>query len=510
METLTSPTTNSTASLLCIVISGPTLNEAREQVRKACANADVIEFRLDQFQFSQIHAIRSLKESSTVPVIFTLRKRSQGGEYTSDEEERLEQLKELASLQPEYIDLEYDVDEEIYEEINSISPKTEIISSFHDFSGAPIELKPVLEVMKQVPASIYKIATMANSTVDSLRMLRFLKENAKRGIRLVGICMGEHGHSTRILGPIFGNAIVYATLSEGLKTAPGQLTAEELITRYGYKKINRKTSILGLIGDPVNKSPSHTTHNFVIKRLGLNAIYVKFVVHPRDLNEFIELVKRLEFKGLSVTMPLKEYVPKELTEPSQDASTIGAINTLKFDQKSVEGFNTDGKGALEAIEEIVPVKGKTIILLGAGGAAKAIAWAAKDRGANLVILNRSTVKAEELATQVGAKYGALVDFPAFAREGYDILINCTSLGMFADQPKLPIDCAEMLDEKIVMDIIPGNENTQFLEEALKKKCTTIKGNEMLMQQAVEQFSIWYGESLDHGELKNAFREAFKH
>lgn len=509
MEIMTSPTSHCTSSLLCIVICGPTLNEAREQVHKACPRADVIEFRLDQFQFSQTHAIESLKASSTVPVIFTLRKRTQGGEYTGDEQERLDQILQLATLEPEYFDLEYDVDEEFYEELLSISPNTEIICSFHDFSGGPIDLKPVLEVMKQAPASIYKIATMANSEVDSLKMLKFLKDNAKKGTRVVGICMGEYGHSTRILGPIFGSAIIYATLSEGLKTAPGQLTAMELIKRYSYKHINRETVILGLIGDPVEKSPSHNTHNFVIKKMEMNAIYCKFHVSPSDLHDFLELAKRLDFKGLSVTMPLKEYVKKELTEPSEDAETIGAINTLKINHKSVEGFNTDGKGAVDAIEEVLLVKGKTIILLGAGAAAKAIAWIAKARGAELIILNRSVVKAEELARLVGAKHGALSDFPNFAAEGYDILINCTSLGMFADQPKLPIDCRDMLDEKVVMDLIPGHDETKFLEEAKKKCCKTIQGNEMLRLQAVEQFKIWSGDTIAEDKLKKSFKEAFQ-
>ncbi|MEM1281940.1 MAG: shikimate dehydrogenase [Chlamydiota bacterium] len=509
METSTSPTINSTSSKLCIVISGPTLNEAREQVHKACPKADVIEFRLDQFQFSQHYAIESLKASSTVPVIFTLRKRSQGGEFTGDEQERLDQILRFATLEPDYFDLEYDVNEDFYEELVSVSPNTQIISSFHDFSGAPIELKPVLEVMKQLPASIYKISTMANSTLDALKMLRFVKENAKRGTRIVGICMGEHGHSTRILGPIFGSEIIYATLSDGLKTAPGQLTADDLVNCYGYKKINKETSILGLIGDPVKKSPSHGTHNFVIKHLGINAIYLKFLVAPRDLHDFLEVAKRLDFKGLSVTMPLKEYVKKELSEPSKDAETIGAINTLKFSHKTLEGFNTDGKGALDAIEEVTNVKEKTIVLLGAGGAAKAIAWVAKERGANLVILNRSIVKAEELGKQVDARYGALSEFSDFAAEGYDILINCTSLGMFSDQPKLPIDCGEMLDEKVVMDIIPGHEPTQFIEEAKKKRCVTIQGNDMLMLQAVEQFKIWFNNTLPTDKLKEAFKEAFQ-
>lgn len=493
---------------LCVVISGPTLNEARGQVKKACHSADIVEFRLDQFQFTQITAIKSLQESSTKPVIFTLRKRSHGGGYQGDEQERLEKVYQLAALQPDYFDLEFDVGEDVFEEVLEISPETKLISSYHDFSGQPFNPQPVFEVMQQNRASIYKIATMANNNIDSLKMVHFVSQNAKLGYSVIGICMGEHGQSSRLLGSIYGSAIVYATISEELKTAPGQFTAEDLISRYRIKKNSRETQVFGLIGDPVSRSPSHFTHNYVIKKLGLNAIYCKCNVTPRDLHDFLSLAKKLGISGLSVTMPLKEYVTKELTEPSDHASEIGAVNTLRIHQKSVEGFNTDGEGALDAIEERIPVQGKTVLIIGAGGAAKAIAWEAKKRKANIVILNRSIERAKELAEHVKGGYGPLSEFSHYASQGYDVLINCTSLGLYSEQNRLPIDPGAMLESKVVLDVIPGDRETPFLVEARRKNCNTISGNEMLMLQAVKQYLIWFGKQVEEASLKEAFQEAF--
>lgn len=497
-------------SLLCIPVCGPTLNDAYRQLLTACLYADVIELRLDCFHYMGLEAIRSLKNASTRPVIFTLRKKSQGGSYIKSESKRFARILQLASLKPAYIDLEYDVDPSFYETLCSTFPKCEIISSFHDFYSAHStkDLKTILEKMQRLPASIYKIATMAKTTVDALNMLCFIKENVRQEIRLAGISMGEHGQLTRILGPIFGSALIYAALLEELKMAPGQLNVDELIERYHYKSLNPKTAILGLIGDPVTKSPSYLTHNAVIKQIGLDAIYLKLKVSQAELNECLHLTNQLNFMGLSITMPLKEAVLKEVVTPSKEVAAIGAANTLKFSKSNLHVFNTDGKGALNALEATTAVNGKTLVILGAGGAAKAIGWEAKARGAKLVILNRTLEKAQALATRLDAEFGLLAEFPTFASKGYDILINSTSLGMSVDQLQLPIDCNQLLIGKIVMDIIPGCEPTPFLIEAKRRGCTTISGNEMLMLQAIEQFLIWFGDSLPKEKLKAAFQEAF--
>lgn len=508
MELLAKQKSQKAGSQLCVVICGPTINEAREQVKKASARADLLEFRIDQFHFSHLGSIASIKDSTNLPVIFTLRKRSQGGEFSGDEQERLQMIRQLAALQPAYLDLEYDLHDH-FDEIKEISPDTKLICSYHDFEHTPKDLYSILEVMRHECVSIYKIAAIAYSTVDAMRMLRFVRDTRKKGIQIVGTSMGEYGVPTRILGPVYGSAITYATVSDIHKTAPGQLTADELLQRYHYKKLNQETEVYGLIGDPVIKSPSHLTHNFVFGKLGKNAVYVKFNVKPSELHEFMEIAKKLNFSGLSVTMPLKEIVIRELTERSDDASNIGAINTLKINNKTVIGLNTDGVGALNAIENVMSVNGKRMVILGAGGAAKAIAWEARKRGASLVILNRTVEKAVDLAGNLGGIAGGLDDFFNVAKEGYDILINCTSLGMYSEKANFPLDCSYMLHKRVVMDVIPGNRDTCFLQEARKKECLIIYGQEMLKYQAIKQALAWYGDETDEGRLQELFEEAFK-
>lgn len=507
MQLMTKCHKETTGSLFCIVINGPTLNEAREQIRRGSAKADLLEFRLDQFAFSHIEAIAHLKNAASVPVIFTIRKRSHGGEYRGDEQQRLEEIRRLLTLSPEYLDLEFDVSLDFFEEIESQYPQINVICSFHDFEQTPKDLQAVFEMMKIRDHWIYKIATMANSTLDAMRILRFVKENSRKGFQIIAIGMGENGKITRILGPIFGSVIVFSSLTNENVSAPGQLNYDELVKQYHLKKHSKDTLVLGLIGDPINKSPSHFTHNYAIKLLGLNAVYVKFCVSPQELSDFLELAKKLNFSGFSVTMPLKELIINYL-QKSEVGREIGAINTLRMVQKNFEGINTDGIGAIDAIEEIIQVKDKKLVILGAGGAARAIAWEAVKRGAQVVILNRTIEKAEKIANELQCQFGSLNDFPAIAAKGYDVLINSTSVGMYSEKTRLPIDCSHMLENKIALDVIPGWVETPFLHEAKNKHCFIIYGNQMLMNQAIEQFHFWFGNSIDKEKIREALKEGF--
>lgn len=494
-------------SQLCVVISGPTIDEAREQIAKASPFADLLEFRTDRFHFSFLESIADLKNSASLPVIFTLRKKSQGGEYSGDEQERLERLRQLAALQPAYLDLEWDL-KDFFEEMSALSPETKLICSYHDFIRTPEDLPALLASMVHERVSVYKIATLAHSSVDAMRMLCFVREAQKSGVEIIGICMGEYGVATRILAPVFGCFLSYAPLAEENRTAPGQLTAETLVERYRYKQLNRETEVYCLIGDPITRSPGHIIHNFVLGRLGRNAVYVKINVKPDELHAFLEAAKTLDFRGMSVTMPLKEVVLRELSEASEDAGNIGAINTLLFSHQQISGINTDGVGALNAIEEYFSVKGKRLVILGAGGAAKAVAWEAKQRGAELVILNRTLEKARSLAQDLDCAFGELGDFSSVATVGYDVLIDCTSLGMSSEKGSFPIDCSHMLSRRLVMDIIPGNQGSVFLEAAQKKDCQIIRGHQMLKHQAIKQAVAWYGDEVDEPRLKQLFEEAF--
>ncbi len=227
--------------------------------------------------------------------------------------------------------------------------------------------------MQKTPAFFYKIAVTAKNCLDALRLVCWAK---KSDGKLIAISMGSHGQVSRIFGPITGSPITYAALEEDQKSAPGQLSAKTLIERYHHRSLNLHTALYGLIGDPVDQSISDKTHNSLITACGLNAQYVKVQVCPAELSDFLQFAKKLPFQGLSVTMPLKEHILPFLDDIDPQAFDIGAVNTILFEKSKIFGFNTDGTGALNAIEKECQVKNKRIVIIGAGGAAKAIAYEA--------------------------------------------------------------------------------------------------------------------------------------
>lgn len=498
--------TKGRASKVCVIISGPTLHEAREQVRKASSKAGLLEFRIDQFSFTQPEAVQHLMESTTLPVIFTLRRRAHGGEFSGTRLEHFTRIKALAALHPAYLDLEYDIELDIFNEMRRISPKIQLICSYHDFEHTPKELKELLEFMQEKQADIYKIATMANSSLDMMRLMRFLKDKVRKGVRLVVVALGDRGVASRILGAVYGNEIYYAILTEALKVAPGQLTADVMNTQYRIDKINDETKVLCLIGDPICYSRSHETHNRIIRELGLNAVYVKCQVNRDELHEFLDHAKKIEIHGLSVTMPLKESVLGECTSLSDAGAQIGAINTLTFKSKILYGDNTDAKGALDVIEERISIAGKHVVIIGAGGTAKAVAYEAHRRGAKITVLNRSVDKAEAIAEDVDGAYESLEDFGSVARKGYDVLVNCTPFGMVADRAKVPIDYTALLPGRVVLDVVVTEKLSPFLVEALSLDCEVIPGIEMFVQQAIEQFAIWFHDEVDRKSIVTAFKK----
>lgn len=200
-------------------------------------------------------------------------------------------------------------------------------------------------------------------------------------------------------------------------------------------------------------------------------------------------------------MPLKELVINELDEIDPKALSIGAVNTIAFKKGRLIGYNTDGIGALGVIEEMCSVSNKRIIILGAGGAAKAIAYEALQRGGLVTILNRDKERALELAKNLDCVGMGLDEMAACTREGYDILINCT--------PTMPIDPTDILPNAIVMDVVILPKETKFLEHAIENGCKIVYGYQMFVEQALGQYKIWLGEQIDLQECKKSLEASTK-
>lgn len=472
--------------MICVVIKGPTFQEAHQQLSKALAYADLVEIRLDCFTVLDLDALKLLRTQFSIPMIFTLRSHIQGGSYTQSEEGRLADIRRLVELKPEYLDLEKHVPSTFIEEISTRFPEIKLILSYHHFSETPKDLEGLYREMQKIPAFFYKIAVTARNCLDALRLMCWVKKSDNK---LIAISMGPHGQVSRILGPMMGCPITYAALDEDQKSAPGQMSAKTLIERFHHHSINSHTALYGLIGDPVDQSISDETHNSLIRANGLEAVYVKIQVCPSELADFLHVAKQLPFRGLSVTMPLKEHILPFLDNIDPQALDIGAVNTLLFEEGKILGFNTDGIGALNVIEQEFQVKGKRIVIVGAGGAARALAYEAHRRGAQITIVNRDAEKALQIAQRLHCVGKGLEHMAACAEAGYDILINCTPV-------VLPMVSENILPRAIIMDIMTKPKETAFLKDAMEKGCKVIYGYRMFVEQALGQFNLWFNDRIN--------------
>ncbi len=256
-----------------------------------------------------------------------------------------------------------------------------------------------------------------------------------------------------------------------------------------------------LIGDPVERSLSPAMHNAAFKELGLNCVYAAIEVPQRFLADAMAGIRAMKISGLNVTVPHKIAVAGLLDELDESASLTGAVNTIKNQRGKLIGFNTDGEGALRALEsKIGPVKGKDVVLLGAGGAAHAIAFSLVRAGARLTIANRTAPRAKVLASIIEQKLGAIVKTIPMNRDklkdalrGADMLINSTSVGMYPNASQTLVTSDMMHRGLVVNDIVYKPLETRLLREAKRAGARTINGLGMLVHQGALSFEIWTGK-----------------
>lgn len=263
-------------------------------------------------------------------------------------------------------------------------------------------------------------------------------------------------------------------------------------------EINSETKILGIIGHPIKHSLSPVMHNVVFEKLKLNCVYLAFDVEKEKLGTTINSFGELNFLGLNATIPHKISVMKFLDKVSREARLIGAVNTIKFENGKAFGFNTDGIGCVKALEESgVRIKNKNILILGAGGAARAIAFQCLLEGADVSISNRTRENALELKEDIKRKLGkeiGVVDFNMRKEDlkGIDVIINATSIGMRPKTNSTPLNVSLLNPDIAVMDIVYNPIETKLLKDARRGGCKTVSGVGMLVHQGAESLRIWLG------------------
>ncbi|MBM4043329.1 MAG: shikimate dehydrogenase, partial [Planctomycetes bacterium] len=465
-------------TLLCVSLTTETAEQTLAALHAPSRAFDVAEVRLDYVRDPDV---RRLLEGRPCPVIITCRPVREGGRWAGDEGQRIELLEEADRLGADFVDVELEALPRFRRQ-----GRARIIVSYHNFQETPAEIEAIASRMEHAEADIVKVATHARSLLDNLAAFRVLRAARKPTI---AVMMGEHGHVSRVLGPKFGAFLVYAAPEAGREAAPGQVPVRDMLDLYGFRRIGPATRVHGVIANPVAHSMSPAIHNAAFRECGVDAVYLPFRVD--DPAGFIPAFRELPVEGYSVTIPHKQAVIPLLDEVQPLARRIGAVNTIVRRDGRLCGSNADWSAAVKAIEsglqEGEALEGKTVLLLGAGGAARAMAFGLAERGASVAIANRTHDRAVRLAAEVGCE---AIPLSSVGSVAYDILVNGTSLGMHPGVEETPLHASLLRREALVFDSVYNPLETRLLREARAAGCRTVNGLEMFVNQAVEQFELW--------------------
>jgi len=450
------------------------------------SGAELVELRLDYIN-GTVNLKRLLTDRPS-PVIATCRREEDQGKWEGTEQQRQMVLRAAIVEGVDYVDLEEDIAGSI--------PRygdTKRIVSMHDFRETPADLDAVYERLAQYDPDFIKIATMAHSPTDNLRMLEMMN---RATIPTIGICMGEMGTPSRILSARFGAPFTFATFHHERTLAPGQLSYSQMKSVYNYDRINEDTAVFGVIADPVGHSLSPVIHNAAFKELNLNAVYAPFRVPREDLDAFLADARALGIRGLSVTIPHKEAVIAHANETTDAVYAIGAANTLLLKTGGAKALNTDYSAAIGSLTDSygshsgdTPLKGRRALMLGAGGVARAIVYGLVEAGAEVVIASRTFSRAEDLAKKMKA---TAVEWDRRHDVKADIIVNGTPIGMHPNVDESPYDHRYLKTSMTVFDTVYNPGRTLLLKHAREQKCRTVSGVEMFVRQAGEQFKHFTG------------------
>jgi len=464
----------------------------------------LVELRVDCIQ-GDVQVRRLLRERPC-PVIVTCRRPSDGGHWDRGEEARQLLLRMAIAEGADYVDLEEDVAGDI--------PRygtTRRIVSHHDFTRTPADLPALHARLAALDADIVKIATMANQPDDNLRMLELVRDSR---VPTVGICMGDIGTPTRVLAGAVGSPFTFATTDDDRVLAPGQIGWRRMRDVYRYDSLTPATRIFGVVADPVAHSLSPVVHNAALAAAGIDAVYLPFRVPANHLDAFLAHAARWPLAGLSVTIPHKEAVLARCTACDDLVRSIGAANTVAFAASGLVASNTDATAAVESLQAGMvdadhPVKSgliglKSALVLGAGGAARAVAFGLRREGVEVTIAARTLERGRTMAAEVGCR---AVEWSARYRLPYDCLVNTTPVGMHPNVDETPFDREHLRPYMVVFDTVYNPESTLLIKQARSIGCRTITGVDMFVRQAAHQFRIWHGADAPAHVMRDALKRA---
>ena len=488
---------------VCAVIADRTAQGMRSQMRRGLRTTRTLELRLDYLQNARERsAFLSwlAGQKSRATLIATCRSRQGGGLFRGSRNAQIAILAQAVRAGCRWCDLEIEVARHsLPAEIQKSLAPARVMVSHHDFQRTPKNLAKVVRGLLARGGSAVKIAAQCHSISDSVRLC----EIARGRSDVVAVPMGEVGMAGRVLSVRVGSQLAYAAVQQA--TAPGQLSLDEMQQLYRASQITSRTRVYGVIGNPIGHSLSPLLHNTAFRARKVDAVFVPFLV--RDLSDFLGAVEPLGIAGFAVTIPLKEAILRRLDDCDPLAARIGAVNTVVVRGGGrLYGYNTDYVGVLRSLESSIRLAGSRILLFGAGGAARAAAFALAQAGAKVFLSSRRPERARALARALGrGTETQAIERRDLRSESFDAIVNCTPVGMHPNGGS-PLESAE-LNCSVVMDMVYHPRITELLRRAQRLGIEIISGVEMFLAQGFAQQEIWTEERAPEVAMRKAITAA---
>jgi 3-dehydroquinate dehydratase/shikimate dehydrogenase len=496
--------TSSGSDHICVVIGRTRHKMIQAEIQEAYKRgARLVELRLDFL--AKAPDFKRLLVNKPCPMIATVRRPEDGGRYGGTEDERRLLLRQAIVAGFDWVDLETDVADHIrrFKDVKRVI-------SYHNMRETPADLEKIHAHMCTQDADLVKVAVRAQQPGDNLRVMRLLREPPRPTI---AVCMGDLGSPSRLLAGKFGSPFTYAAFNKERGIAPGIPSFEELRKVYFYDQVNADTQVYAVIGDPVGHSLGPLIHNAAFRHVGLNAVYIPIRVPRGDLTAFLKEFDSLPVQGYSVTIPHKEAAMDAARTRDEAVAWVGAANTLVRGEDGFAAYNTDYQAALQSLQaNLAPaldgsagtLHSRSVLLLGAGGVARAVAHALQKAGALLTITNRTPERALKLKEEVGCR---VCDWEARNSVSCDVLINCTSVGMHPNVDDIPVHPGVLKPGMTVFDTVYTPETTMLVKEARMRSCHVLTGVDMFVRQAALQFRLFTGKEPPLDLMRSVVRRA---
>lgn len=467
--------------------------------------ARLIELRLDFL--AKAPDFKRLLANRPCPMVATVRRPVDGGRWAHSEDERQMLLRQAIVSGFDWVDIETDIADKLrrFKDVKRIV-------SYHNLQGIPDDLEKIFETMCKQDPDVVKIAVTAQTPADNLRVLKLLHLPP---VPTIAFCMGDMGVPSRLIAAKFGAPFTYAAFNKERGIAPGIPSFDDLKNTYQYERINADTEVFGVLGDPIAHSLSPLIHNTAFKAMNINAMYVPFRVPRSTWTSFLQAFDQLPVRGYSVTIPHKETAAKAGQAGEPAVVLTQAANTLiRHPEGGFVAYNTDYQAALDSLIYNMPatadgqpgqLQSRAVLLLGAGGVARAIAHALHRSGCVLTISNRTSEKGLKLAEEIGCRH---VDWGGRHSVLCEMVINCTSIGMYPNMDESPLHHSFLKPGMIVFDSVYTPETTLLIKEARARGCHVITGVDMFVRQAALQFKLFTGQEPPLDLMRKVVRRAF--